>query len=48
MILYDNSGNLKFELYKNTNDTSDGNTFILYQTLLNGEIVKKIGTFDSI
>ena len=46
MILYDNPGNLKSELYKHRNDTSDENTFISYQTLSNGEIVKKIGKFN--
>ena len=42
MTFYDNSGMLKFELYRYINDTNDGNQFVLYQTLNNGTIVKKI------
>ena len=48
MYLYDNSGHLKFELYKNINDTINGYQFILYQTLSNGTKIVKVGVLNSI
>ena len=48
ITFYDNSGDLSFELYKFANETEDGITFKMYQTLSNGsQIVRIASKLDS-